>query len=94
MGRARLFELFEGEIECVLLNACFSQNQAKEISKYVPFVIGMSASISDDAAILFASAFYDAIGNGRDIPFAFRFARNSLDLEDMPESALPIMIEG
>lgn len=91
---AALFELFEGEIECVLLNACFSQNQAQEISKYVPFVIGMSASISDEAAILFASAFYDAIGNGRDIPFAFRFARNSLDLEDMPESALPIMIEG
>lgn len=87
-----MFELFEGEIECVVLNACYSNIQAKVIAKYVPFVIGMSENISDEAAITFATSFYDAIGNGRDIPFAFRFAKNSLDLDELPESAVPIII--
>lgn len=87
-----LFELFEGEIDCVILNACFTQAQAQEIAKYVPYVIGMNGSISDKAAIAFARSFYDAIGNGREISFAFRFAKNSLDLEELPESAIPQMI--
>ena len=70
------------------LDLCYNSELAEEVT------LQPIRRYDFDAAILFASAFYDAIGNGRDIPFAFRFARNSLDLEDMPESALPIMIEG
>lgn len=75
---ADVFELFADQIECVLINACHSHNQADAIAQHIPYVIGMSRPISDKGAIEFAIAFYDAIGAGRNIPFAFKFARTQL----------------
>src|SRR5258706_15394722 len=48
---AKLFELCAGHIECVVLNACYSDAQADAIAKYIPYVIGMKAAVSDDAAV-------------------------------------------
>jgi hypothetical protein len=59
----RLFELFPC-VECVVLNACYSEVQAKAIYQHVPCVIGMSLSIGDRAARDFAVAFYDGVGAG------------------------------
>lgn len=39
---AGLFQLFSDQVECVVLNACYSQYQAKEISQYINYVVGMS----------------------------------------------------
>ena len=67
-----LFALFAQEgVECVLLNACYSEQQVQAISQYVPYVIGMKQAISDRVATEFAVAFYDALGAGRPIEFAF-----------------------
>lgn len=69
---ADVFSLFE-KTDCVLLNACYSASQAEEISKHVRYVIGIDRSITDRSAIELATAFYDALGSGRDYQTAYRF---------------------
>ncbi|WP_310834377.1 AAA family ATPase [Aetokthonos hydrillicola] len=70
---SKLFKLFavKGGVECVVLNACYSEVQAEAISQYIKYVIGMNQAIGDKAAIAFAVAFYDALGAGRTVEFAF-----------------------
>ena len=88
---AGLFELFAGQIECVVLNACYSDVQADAIARHVPYVVGMNASVSDKAAIEFAVGFYDALGAGKSVEEAFRFGRNAIALKGIPEDLIPIL---
>jgi hypothetical protein len=67
----RLFEQFK-QVECVVLNACYSAVQAKAIHRHVPCVIGMSLSIGDRAARDFAEGFYDGLGSGQGYRDAFK----------------------
>lgn len=87
---ARLFKLFP-KIECVVLNACYSEVQAKAIHQHIDYVIGMNKSIGDKAAIKFAVGFYDALGAGRTIEDGFEFGCTSIDLESIPESSTPVL---
>ena len=76
---AALFEVFaENGIECVILNACYSESQAKAIGQHVSYVIGMSNEISDKSSILFAVAFYDALGAGESVEFAYKLGCSQL----------------
>ncbi|MDF5723121.1 MAG: CHAT domain-containing protein [Rhizonema sp. PD37] len=69
---ASMFKLFATKgVECVLLNACYSEVQAKAISQHVNYVIGMNRTIGDKAAIAFSVAFYDAIAAGQQMEFAY-----------------------
>ncbi|GAX39539.1 hypothetical protein NIES4075_04950 [Tolypothrix sp. NIES-4075] len=85
---ADLFNTFQNTIECVLLNACYSEVQAEEIHKHIYCVIGMERSIRDDAAIKFAQGFYDAIGAGRNYEDAFQLGCNNIDLNGIPQSLI------
>ena len=87
-----LFELFSEKIECVILNSCHSESQAKEIAKHIPYVIGMKSSINDKAAIAFAVGFYTALGAGKDIKFAFKMGTVAVKLEGIAGSDLPVLI--
>lgn len=71
---ANLFRLFADDIDCILLNGCYSQEQAKGIVQHIDYVIGMSRAIADTAAIEFSVAFYDAIGSGRPYEFSYQLA--------------------
>lgn len=79
---SNLFSIAAKEIDItlVVLNACFSNEHAKAISKYVPFVIGLNYKISDDAAIIFSTGLYNAIATGIDIEVAFDRAINLINL--------------
>lgn len=88
---ASLFELFSHSIECVILNACYSDNQAEAISQHINYVIGMKQAISDRAAIEFAIGFYDAVGAGRTLEESFKFGQNAIALEGIPEEFTPII---
>jgi hypothetical protein len=88
---ANLFALFKGSIQSVVLNACYSANQADAIAQHIPYVIGMNKAIGDKAAIAFAVSFYDAIGAGKDIPFAFELAKNTIQLAGIPEHLTPVL---
>ena len=74
-----LFEMFAAEgVECVLLNACYSKAQGQAIRQHIPHVIGISQAITGKAGIEFAVAFYDSLGAGKDVNFAFKLAKSQL----------------
>ena len=61
------------------------------IINVVPYVIGMSQSIGDRAAIIFATSFYDGLGAGQSIDFAYKLACNALEIAGSPESLTPTL---
>lgn len=60
----RLFALFKGKTHCVVLNACFSQEQAIPISRHNMYVVGMNRAIGDQSAVRFARGFFMGIWEG------------------------------
>ena len=87
---ARLFKLFKDNVECVLLNACYSEVQAQAIHQNIDCVIGMR-TVGDRAAIEFAVGFYDALGAGRSYEDAFEFGCTSIDLEGLSSTETPVL---
>lgn len=90
---AGLFELFSKDLICVVLNACYSETQASAIVEHVDYVIGMQKAIKDGAAIEFSVAFYDVIGSGYSIEFAYKIACNALQFldSDISECLTPVL---
>lgn len=88
---ANLFKLFSSRVECVVLNACYSQFQAEAIAQHINCVIGMSRAISDRAAIEFAVGFYTALGAGESIEFAYKLGCNAIQLEGISEYLTPVL---
>ncbi len=86
-----LFELFKDCVECVVLNSCYSELQAKAIKLHIPHVVGMKSEIPDQAAIAFSTGFYKAVGAGKDIPFAFELGVVAIKLEGVSSGHLPVM---
>ena len=91
---AETFRLLRGDIRCVVINACFSRPQAEAIARHVEGVVGMAAPVSDDAAIVFSSAFYGALAQGLDLQTAFDLGRNQLQLEYPADADAPQLIAG
>jgi len=89
---ASLFELVSENVSCVVLNACYSEHQARAISKHIEYVIGMNNSIGDQAAIAFATGFYRALGAGHEIEAAFKFGLVELRLLNISEFVTPELI--
>lgn len=76
-------------IRLFFFNACFSEEQAKAVTKHVDAAIGMTDSIGDEAARVFAAAFYSAVGFGKSVQESFAQARAALLLEGIPEENTP-----
>ena len=69
---ASMFKLFAQKgVDCVILNACYSEVQADAISQYVNYVIGMNRAVGDRAALGFAVGFYDGIAAGYTLEEAY-----------------------
>ena len=90
---AALFEQFANQVNCVLLNACYSEPQAKAIAEHIEYVIGMNQAIGDTAAIAFAIGFYQALGAGRTIEDAYKFGCVQIRLQGIPEHLTPILVK-
>lgn len=86
---SNLFSVLKDNIRCVVLNACYSEVQAKPISKHIDCVIGMSKAIGDEAAIKFSQGFYRGIGFGKDVETAFKLGCNQIDLQGLNEQTSP-----
>lgn len=87
---SNLFQLVADQVACVILNSCHSEIQAKAIAEHIPFVIGMSDRIGDEAAITFAVGFYKALGAGRSIEDAYKFACIEIQLQGILEESVPV----
>ena len=90
---AALFEQFADQVNCVVLNACYSDVQAKAIAEHINYVIGMNKVIGDKAAIAFALGFYGALGAGRTIEDAYKLGCVQIRLEGIPEHLTPVLIK-
>jgi len=88
---AGLFKLFSHSIECVVLNACYSEEQAEAIAAHINHTIGMSQEIGNRAAIAFSTSFYSAIAAGKSIEIAYEFGLNSIQLEGSTEHLTPVL---
>ncbi len=88
---AGLFELFASDIECVVLNACYSEVQAIAIAQHISYVIGMNKAIGDRAAIKFATGFYSALRAGESVEFAYKLGCNVIQLDGIPEHLTPVL---
>lgn len=90
---AALFKLFamKTAIECVVLNGCYEAAQAAGIAAHVPHVVGMASGVEAQAAIEFAVGFYDALGNGESVDFAFESGKVAMALNGAV--AEPVMLK-
>ncbi|MEM1392423.1 MAG: CHAT domain-containing protein [Cyanobacteria bacterium P01_H01_bin.150] len=88
---AKLFDSFGHIVECVLLNACYSESQATAIHQHIDCVIGMNKAIGDTAAIKFSVGFYTALWSGRSYEDCFRMGCISIDLQGIPEYLTPLI---
>lgn len=82
------------EIRLVFFNTCYSRDQAEAVVRHIPVAIGMNTSVGDDAARIFASQFYSAIGFGLSVKKAFDQAKAALMLENVPEEDVPELFIG
>jgi hypothetical protein len=87
-----LFSVLKDNIKCVVLNACYSEQQAQAIAQSIECVVGMSKAIGDESAIGFATAFYQALGFGRDVGTAFELGCIQIDLEGLSEGNTPKLL--
>ena len=90
---AALFEQFAKQVQCVLLNACYSEAQAHAIAQHVDYVVGMNKAIGDKAAIAFAIGFYQALGAGRPIEDAYKLGCVQIRLQSISEHLTPVLIK-
>lgn len=79
------------KIHLLFFNTCFSYEQAMSVVKSVDAAIGMTDSIGDVAARVFAAQFYSALGFGHSIQRAFDQAKAALVLETPDEVNTPAL---
>jgi CHAT domain len=78
-------------IECVVLNSCYSDQQAEAIVQHIPYVIGMSSAILDKAALKFAQGFYNALGADLSYEAAYDNGKDAIALDGIPQQRIPIL---
>src|SRR3954447_17829712 len=89
---AYLFRTLKDNVRVVVLNACYSRPQAEALAEAIDCTIGMNRPIGDEAAIVFAASFYQAVGFGRSVEEAFELGKAALLLEGIPEDQTPELL--
>jgi hypothetical protein len=88
----RLFTTLKDNVRLILLNACYSREQALALVEVIDCVIGMNDRISDEAAAIFAGSFYRALGFGRSVQNAFDQGLVALSMSNVPEEDTPELL--
>jgi tetratricopeptide (TPR) repeat protein len=92
---SRLFKTVrEGHpnLRCVVLNECFSAEQAGGIAESIDVVVGMARAVNDDSAIAFSGAFYQALAFGESVETAFALGREQVGLKALPGVDVPQLV--
>ncbi|HYH80228.1 MAG TPA: CHAT domain-containing protein [Longimicrobium sp.] len=88
---AKLFGLLREWIRVVVLNGCETLSTVEALGEVVDYAIGMNRPLTDPSAIVFAQAFYGALGMGKTVQASFDLAVNQLELEGNPEATTPVL---
>ncbi|MBD2148522.1 tetratricopeptide repeat protein [Pseudanabaena sp. FACHB-1277] len=89
---ANLLQLCDDHLECVVLNACYSDVQGDAISANIPFTIGMRDVVKDNVAIKFSQGFYDAIGAGKGYESALKCGKVAIEFDLANDQASQILV--
>ncbi len=84
-----------GDVQLVVLNACYTDAMAERLVKVVPCAVGMRSAVPDSAAAIFAAHFYRVLGHGRAVGTAYRtalYALRQMSLDD--EAPRLVVAEG
>ena len=73
------------KVELVVLNSCYSKDQADEIKGAVKAVVGTTDAVGDEAARRFTVAFYRALGDGLSVMEAFRDGSDAVQLHGLTD---------
>jgi len=76
-------------VRVVVLNACYTADQADALLAHVDCVVGMSGAIRDDAARHFAVGFYGGLGEREAVEKAYQQGKAAISLEGLRDGELP-----
>ncbi|MEZ4866679.1 MAG: CHAT domain-containing protein [Caldilineaceae bacterium] len=82
----RLFRVLKDNLRCIVLNACYTADNAAGLAQVIDCVVGIEEVISDNASIQFATAFYRALGYGRTVQEAFDLGQVQIELAGLGEA--------
>ncbi len=82
------FKQVVGHTQLVILNACYSADLAREISKLGMHVAGHNMEITDTTAIRFVEGLYTGLANGADIPEAFSDGKATANVHNPEETPI------
>jgi WD40 repeat protein len=80
-----------GSVRLVVLNACYSEPQAKALLAHVDCVVGMDGTIDDHAARSFAIGFYGGLGEREPVANAYQQGQAAISLEGMHGGEHPLL---
>jgi hypothetical protein len=86
---AESFGAAGASVKLVVLNACYSAEQAEALLAHVDYVVGMRGSIHDTSAKNFAIGFYCGLGASESVAGAYRFGRAAIDVDGLPDDDRP-----
>lgn len=89
---ADFLSAYSPPIECAILNACYSRSQGELLRLGIPYTIVTDGPISDGAATEFTRGFYDAIGAGKGIKFAYEEGCRAVRLTGYATSEVPLLL--
>jgi len=90
---AKLFRLHAQSIECVILNGCYLEEQAREVVQYIEFVIGINQNLKDSEALVFLNEFYFHLGSGRTVKDSYDLGCYPLEQNGCDDTQLPILLD-
>jgi hypothetical protein len=89
-----IFDIFKNRnlhFKLILLNACYSDKQAKVLAEYADYVIGTTEDVGINNANEFAKMFYNDLAAGNSIPDAFEIAKATS--KEFSEKAILVFIK-
>lgn len=89
---ADLFRILKDNISLVVLNSCYSADQANLIRDAIDVTIGMNSVVEDESAVVFAAYFYQALAFGKSVQKAFDLGINQLEFNGCKKSAVPELL--
>ena len=79
-------------VQIVVIAACHSYNQAKEVARYVDVVIGMDGEIAVDAMESFCEVFYIALIGGSSVYEAYKMGIAQLRMGKAQYADMPKLV--
>lgn len=90
-----LKEFTKDKLHCVIFNSCQSEKQMDAITQFIPVVIGTTAKVKDEHAIIFSKGFYKGLIKSESVESAFKLGVSSLGIynEFVNRNKIPFIIK-